>query len=133
MAEPALSRYLDGWDDALDVGFVAEVDEGAGHPRAASRSGAAWWRFLSGPTAGYGFVDETVPEISIGIRADRRGEGNGTLLLTALISEARRRRIPGLSLSVESDNPAARWYLELGFAVVSDVDGSPTMLLRLDG
>ena len=41
-------------------------------------------------------------------RADRRGEGNGTLLLTALISEAGRRRIPGLSLSVESDNPAIR-------------------------
>ena len=94
--------------------------------------GAAWWRFLSGPRAGYGFVDETVPELSIGVRADHRGEGNGTLLLTALISEARRRGIPGLSLSVESDNPAIRLYLELGFSVVADVDGSPTMLLRLD-
>jgi len=49
-----------------------------------------------------------------------------------LIAEGRASGIPGLSLSVEPDNPARRLYEQLGFEAVGGVGGSITMLLRLN-
>jgi GNAT superfamily N-acetyltransferase len=125
LAEPSLAHYVTGWGSDRDAGVVAEA---AGVP-----VGAAWWRYLGRDDPGYGFVDEAVPELSIGVTPEARGRGVGTLLLAALVDEARRRSVPGLSLSVEDENPAARLYRRLGFVPVDRVDGSTTMHLRLDG
>ena len=67
---------------------------------------------------GYGFVDEGTPEVSLGVRAEARGRGVGTSLLTALVREAGRRGLAALSLSIEPDNPAVRLYERLGFQIV---------------
>jgi GNAT superfamily N-acetyltransferase len=123
MADPALARYLAGWDDERDVGFVAEAD---GRP-----VGAVWWRFLSADCRGYGFVDESVPELSIGVVAHSRGRGIGAALLAALVDEARRRSLAGLSLSVEPDNPAVVLYERFGFVTVGGDGGSLTMYADL--
>jgi GNAT superfamily N-acetyltransferase len=123
MAEPALAHYVTGWPGEREAGFVVED----GRPL-----GAAWWRFLPADDPGYGFVDEATPEVSIGVLAPARGEGLGTLLLEALIDEARRQGLPALSLSVEPDNPAERLYRRLGFATVGGVGGSLTMVVALD-
>jgi GNAT superfamily N-acetyltransferase len=122
MSEPALAHYITGWPRAGDVGFVAED----GGP-----VGATWWRFFTPDDAGYGFVDDAIPELAIGIVATDRGRGVGTLLLDALIGEARRIGLPALSLSVDAENPAATHYERLGFVTVGHGGGSHTMVLTL--
>lgn len=122
MAEPALAHYVAGWPAGGDVGFVVEDERPVG---------AAWWRFFPQHDPGYGFVNDRTPEVSIGLVADARGQGFGTLLLEALIKEALRRALPALSLSVEPDNPAMALYERLGFATVGRLGGSLTMVLRL--
>ena len=123
MADPALARYVADWPRQGDVGFVAE--DGA------TPIGAAWWRLFSHHDSGYGFVDESTPELSTGVVAEARGGGVGTLLLRALIGEARRSDLPALSLSVERDNPAAALYERLGFEARHREGGSVTMALTL--
>lgn len=122
MGEPDLAHYITGWPAPGDVGFV--VDDG--HPL-----GAAWWRFFTSDDPGYGFVDETTPEVSIGVVVPERGRGLGAQLLEALIAEAHQQALSALSLSVEVDNPAARLYERVGFVVVGRVGGSATMRLSI--
>lgn len=93
--------------------------------------GAAWLRFFTGSDPGYGFVDDTTPEVSMGIRSQLRGRGIGTRLLDALLAQARQTGLETLSLSVERDNPARRLYERTGFLTVDDAGGAFTMLLRL--
>ena len=119
--DPAIAHYVEGWPRDGDVGVVA-VD-------GAEPVGAAWARFAAGGTTGYGFVAADVPELTIGVVADRRGRGVGRRLLTALIAAARRDRIDRISLSVEADNPASALCLDLGFTRVGGTDDAPTMLL----
>jgi ribosomal protein S18 acetylase RimI-like enzyme len=122
MRDPALARYVSGWHSDRDAGFIAEGEQPLG---------AAWWKFFTADDPGYGFVSDTTPEVSIGVRAGSRGEGLGTLLLEALIVEARQRGLSALSLSVEPDNPAARLYERLGFITVEHHGGAVTMVLTL--
>ena len=121
MEDPAIVHYLAGWPRPSDVGFVAD-DDGAA-------VGAVWWRYSDGDTHGYGVVADDVPELTIGVVADRRGEGVGRLLLDTLVAEARRRGIARISLSVEADNPAKHLYDAAGFVAVSGHADAPTMVL----
>lgn len=117
-------HYFDGWKRESDFGVIATGDDGA-------PIGAAWARFLQLDDSGYGFVDESIPEITIGVSAARRGSGVGGLLIGALIQSAREHTFPGLSLSVEDHNDRARSLYEAhGFEVVGRVDNSDTMLIR---
>ena len=122
MAEPALAHYVADWPADGDIGFVLED----GRP-----VGATWWRFFRPHDPGYGSVNDVTPEVSIGLVADARGQGFGTLLLEALIEEALFRSLPALSLSVEPDNPATALYQRLGFVTVGRMGGSLTMVLTL--
>jgi GNAT superfamily N-acetyltransferase len=121
LGDPALARYIAGWPKAGDGGVIAVED----YP-----IGAAWWRFFTVGDAGYGFVDETTPELSVGVVPEARGRGVGERLLRALIKEAVARDLPALSLSVEADNPATRLYHRLGFRRIAHA-GAWTMLLPL--
>lgn len=123
MDDPHLARYVADWPRAGDAGFVAEEN---GAP-----VGAAWYRRFDRDDAGYGFVDERTPELSIGVIAPARGRGVGSQLLRALIEQARRSGVPALSLSVETGNPAASLYRRLGFREVSTSGGAITMVLPL--
>jgi GNAT superfamily N-acetyltransferase len=123
LAEPAVSRYVDGWRRPGDFGLIAE---GAGEPL-----GAAWCRLFAAGEPGYGFVDEKTPEVTIGVEPDHRGAGIGRALLQALADAAREHRHSLLSLSVEEDNPALRLYEHVGFERHSDADGAWTLVLPL--
>jgi GNAT superfamily N-acetyltransferase len=126
--DPKLWHYVDGWPRDNDFGLIAEDGALAGAP-----VGAAWARFFRRDDPGYGFVDEAVPEFSIGIESTHRGRGIGRQLLNAVIAEARERQLPGLSLSVEEENTTARrLYDSAGFVVVGRVENSPTMLLTIN-
>lgn len=123
LGRPELRRYLTGWGRRGDTGVVALI---GGRP-----VGAAWFRLFQREDRGYGFVDETVPELTIAVRATHRGQGVGGHLLDALIERARREGYRALSLSVEPDNPARRLYERRGFHRVGVVGDAWTMLLDL--
>lgn len=123
MADPHVARYAADWPCTGDVGFVATDGDDA--------LGAAWYRSFNRLDAGYGFVDEHTPELSIGVVHHARGRGVGRALLRALIEEAQHSGLPALSLSVEADNPAASLYRDLGFEEASTDGGAITMILRL--
>lgn len=123
--DPKLSHYVTGWPRPGDLGVIAESQRPVG---------AAWLRFFTAEDPGYGFVDVTVPEVSMGVVRRWRRRGVGTLLLEALITASYEAGLPALSLSVETDNYARGLYERFGFDQVSSGGGSLTMIRRfVDG
>jgi ribosomal protein S18 acetylase RimI-like enzyme len=109
---PELARYVEGWGRPTDVGVVG--GPGPKEPL----GGAAWVRMLTGDRAGYGYVDDSTPELAIAVAPGARGAGLGTALLTRLLAEVRP-LFGAVSLSVRADNPARRLYTRLGFVPVA--------------
>jgi ribosomal protein S18 acetylase RimI-like enzyme len=89
--------------------------------------GAAWYRLFPASAAGFGFVDEQTPELTIAVVPSCRGKGYGEELLEALLAQAKRDGFEQVSLSVEPDNPALRLYERHGFHKVGESGGSWTM------
>lgn len=124
LTDPHAAPYLRSWGRAGDLGVIAEDPSGA--------IGAAWCRLLPASEPGYGFVAEDVPEISIAVVPQHRGEGVGQRLLTALIEDASSHGVRALSLSVHVLNPAAlHVYERAGFVRVGGTDTLRVMLLTL--
>lgn len=127
LALPALCKYLEAWGRAGDQAVVA-VD------LTARRIGAAWYRLFSEDAAGYGFVASDVPELSVAVVSDMRGEGVGGELVANLLERARAQGYRAMSLSVDRLNPAISLYQRLGFrdALISRTgESSVTMLAML--
>jgi ribosomal protein S18 acetylase RimI-like enzyme len=122
---PELARYVPGWGDASDCGFLASDAE------TRQAVGAAWLRLLTGTNRGFGYVDDTTPELSIAVLPEYRGRGIGTQLLVHLLeSDCGHSTI---SLSVSPGNPAIRLYERFGFEVVGKNDASLTMRRKAGG
>lgn len=119
---PELAKYVRGWGQPSDTGFVAIN-------RANQPIGAAWLRLLTGDNKGYGFVDPTTPELSIAVLSEHRSKGAGTLLLQTLLNAAQT-RFAAVSLSVAADNPAVNSYRRFGFEVVENRGTSLTMIWK---
>jgi GNAT superfamily N-acetyltransferase len=113
--------YVRGYGRPGDAGVVAE--------RGGEPVGGAWYRRFSADHALY--VAETVPELALAVRREARGTGAGSALLDELIGVAVRDGLPGLSLSVEKDNPARRLYERAGFEKIRESDTALTMVRRL--
>ena len=94
-----------------DFGLVAEDAGGV--------LALAWALFLPADDPGYGFVDESTPEVSLWVRAESRGQGVGRLLLRRLLQDAATRGLQRLSLSVEAGNYAKQLYESEGFRDVA--------------
>ena len=123
LAAPELAVYVEGFGRHGDFGLIAEVD--------LEPVGAGWWRHMRTGNAGYGFVDEETPELSIAVLEAHRGKGLGTALLEGLLRESRHQGIDRLSLSVERDNPAVVLYERVGFRAIEDAGGALTMVVDL--
>ena len=123
LARPDLSHYVVGWPELGDRGLVVEV---AGRP-----VGVAWWRYFPADDPGYGFVAEDVPELSIGVHPEHRGQGIGRRLLRSLRAVAAGAGLARLSLSVERANRARGLYLSAGFRVAGGDGGADTMVADL--
>ncbi len=119
---PDLRRYYAGWGRPTDVALIGRVEE--------TLVGAAWYRFFRSDDPGYGFVEESIPELGLAVALPWRGRSIGTKLLGGLIDTARTRGCPGLSLSVSVANPARRMYGRHGFVKIGESGTSWTMLLR---
>lgn len=109
LQHPLLARYAAGWGRASDQGYGAW--------QGAKPIGAAWLRVWSGEDKGFGYVRDDIPELSIGIAPDYRGQGVGTHLLSQLLASAEG-HFPAVSLSVRGDNLAVNLYQRAGFIPV---------------
>jgi ribosomal protein S18 acetylase RimI-like enzyme len=121
--EPPVQRYVERWGRPGDTGLIAIQDF--------QRVGAAWFRLFRSENAGYGFVDEETPELSIAIVPNKRGTGLGSELLDALLARARADGYDAISLSVEKDSPAVDLYERHGFDRLREDDAAVTMQARL--
>jgi ribosomal protein S18 acetylase RimI-like enzyme len=121
--EPEIAKYVNGWGKSGDLGFVL-IDQASRLP-----VGAVWIRLLESKNPGYGYVDDTIPELSIALLPGYRNLGLGTQLLRHMIEDAAG-QFSGLSLSVSSENPARRLYERLGFSTIEVNGSSLKMLLK---
>jgi ribosomal protein S18 acetylase RimI-like enzyme len=119
---PEIRRYFADWGGPGDTALIADVD--------GTSAGAAWYRFFRAAEPGYGFVEESIPELGIAVSSEWRGRSIGSMLLEELIKSAKARGCPGLSLSVSAANRARRLYERHGFIDVGGTGGSRTMLAR---
>ncbi|HUQ21437.1 MAG TPA: GNAT family N-acetyltransferase [Gaiellaceae bacterium] len=117
------SRYVRGWGRRGDTAVIALE---SGFP-----VGAAWFRLFTAAEPGYGFVDESTPELAIAVVPSKRGHGVGDELLQELITKAKAAGYERLSLSVEPGNPARKLYERHGFSVVDEGDEAWTMVAEL--
>jgi ribosomal protein S18 acetylase RimI-like enzyme len=114
-----VTRYVENWGRAGDVCVVAH--------ETGNREGAAWLRRFRAGEAGYGFVDEQTPELTIAVVPSRRRHGVGQELLDALVERAREAGYERVSLSVEEGSPAVAFYERNGFAPVGSAEGGIIM------
>ena len=114
---PELARYVQGWGREGDCGLLYTI--------ASQPIGAAWLRLPIGEHKGYGYIDDDIPELSIAVLPHYRGQGIGTQLLTHLLASEWGQ--VSISLSVSTDNPAARLYERFDFEVISKDEGSLLM------
>lgn len=120
LTEPDIARYLFEWGRGGDAALIA-VD-------ASSRPiGAAWYRLFTPEEPGYGFLSESIPELSLGVAPAYRRLGIGRCLVCALLDHARNAGFSAVSLSAAADNPAIRLYTRCGFVKVGENGGSWTM------
>ena len=116
-------RYVEGFGRPGDVGVIAESG--------GESAGAAWCRLLPASDAGYGYVADDVPEVTIAVAAAHRGQGVAAELLERLKTEAAADGVRALSLSVEPDNHALRIYERAGFEPAGRSGGSVTLMATL--
>jgi len=91
-----------------DAGIVAEI---GGKP-----VGAAWVRIIPA----YGNIDDKTPELAISLLPEYRGHGVGAALMQHLFVLLKEKGYTRTSLSVQKNNPAARFYQRLGYEIISE-------------
>ena len=114
-------RYVQNWGRRGDAGVIAFEGRNV--------YGAAWYRLFGSREPGFGFVDETTPELTIAVVPSRRGHGTGSELLEALLERARGDGFAQISLSAEHGQTA--FYERHGFSPARQEDGAVTMLATL--
>ena len=107
--QPQLSRYAIDWGRMGDMGFVAWFDE--------QSIGAAWLRFWSEDDKGFGYVDDSIPELAMAVLPEYRGQGIGTKLLMQVLQSAKN-TYPAVSLNVRANNRVINLYQRTGFVKV---------------
>ena len=122
VSEPVIAKYLDGWGRPGDLGLIGELDQKA--------VGAVWLRTFDLAHAGYGYVDDDTPELSIAVVPECRGHGLGSALMSAIESQALKAGYASISLSVDYRNPARRLYQRLGYREV--VVGGTSAIMKKD-
>jgi GNAT superfamily N-acetyltransferase len=117
--EVPVGRYVDGWGRPGDTALLAI--EG-GH-----RVGAGWFRLFREAAPGYGFVDESTPEVTVVVVPSRQGQGIGQLLLAGLVERAQADAFRGLSVSVEQKPDEIAAYAAAGFVQIAENERGVTM------
>ena len=111
-----VARYVNNWGRPGDSGLIAWEN---------GPIGAAWYRLFKASEPGFGFVDESTPELTIAVVPSRRGAGLGGELMRALLERAHREGHQAISLSAEEGQTGL--YERYGFRPVEQKDGTVTM------
>jgi GNAT superfamily N-acetyltransferase len=111
LERPEAVRYHRRWGRTGDFGVIASDGREV--------VGVAYCRLFTEDDHGHGFVDARTPEVTVGVRHGRRGQGVGRELMTRLAQAVGESGLERLSLSVDADNPARRLYARLGYREVS--------------
>jgi ribosomal protein S18 acetylase RimI-like enzyme len=114
---PLIAKYVKNWGRASDLGFAA-IELNGSQP-----VGAAWLRLFAEDDKGFGWVDDTTPDLAIAVLPEYTNQGVGTQLLARLLSAAKA-SYRSVSLSVRSSNRALSLYERSGFKVI---EGSETI------
>lgn len=120
---PQFLKYCENFGQKGDFSFVL-TDENV-------LVGAVWTRTFSEEEAGYGFVDEETPELSIAIKEKYRDHGFGGLMIEKLFDRLRSAGFEKISLSVDKRNRAVNLYERIGFEIISEEGTAFTMLKKL--
>ena len=118
--QPEIRKYVENWGKPDDSGLIASHGK--------TPIGAVWLRTFTEDEKSYGFLDPTIPELSIAILPGYRGQGIGTALLQQMFVTASE-RYPSICLSVSLENPARRLYEKAGFLPVKR-EGDAIILLK---
>ena len=122
--EKSLSKYFENWaKDKFDIALVAETDN--------QLVGAIWGRLFTKENKGFGYVDDTTPELSMAIKKEYRNQGIGTKFITAIASEYKKNGVNHLCLSVDKANKAYGLYKRQGYEIVEETETSWTMKKRI--
>jgi ribosomal protein S18 acetylase RimI-like enzyme len=116
-----LKYLLEDWGRKGDTGIIAEDNHN-------NPIGAAWYRFWTEEKHSYGYISESIPELTLAVSEEWRGKGIGRELIKRLIAEAKNQNLTKVSLSVEKENFALNLYQKVGFKVYIDNPGDYTML-----
>ena len=117
--QPELARYIRDWGQPGDLAWVALENT--------QLVGAIWCRKLKRSDPGYGYIDDSTPELGIAVKPNYRNQGIGTQLLKKLISTSHKNSVKALCLSVDKRNPAVHLYQRVGFKVVGEEETAYTM------
>lgn len=107
-----VDKYFIGWGRPLDIGVLAFSG--------IEFVGGAYVRQFGRADGAYGYVDDAVPELTIGVEAPYRRRGIAVILLAALKAKVIEQGMSGISLSVEPENGARHLYAKMGFELVED-------------
>ena len=124
-----LSHYVAGWGREGDIGLIA-VDTG-GPNGLQIPVGAAWLRFFAEKTPGHAFIDETVPELTVGVTAPHRDRGIELGLIRALATRAQEAGITRISVIVADGHPSREIYDAVGFEYVRTDEHGHTLVLTI--
>ncbi|MBE9509414.1 MAG: GNAT family N-acetyltransferase [Bacteroidetes bacterium] len=117
---PDISKYIDHWGTLPnDLALVAVFNN--------ELIGAIWGRTFSSSIAGYGFIDENTPEISMAVKEKFRNQGIGTKLIDEISKIYFSKGIKLISLSMDKRNRAKLLYVKKGFILVENKGTAVTM------
>ena len=117
---PELYLYIKDWGKTSDYCLVLEIEN--------IIVGAIWVRILKN---GYGYINDTIPEICMSLLKDFRNQGFGSLLIKKMLDDMKLLGYEHISLSVSKDNYAADWYRKLGFKVYKEQKEDYIMVVEL--
>ncbi len=106
---PEIFIYIENFGSKTgDLGVVAEQNNQV--------IGAAWTRIIPA----FGHIDKDIPELAISLLPEFRGYGIGTKLMNKLFKVLKENGYSQTSLSVQKDNPAVRFYKQLGYTIADE-------------
>jgi ribosomal protein S18 acetylase RimI-like enzyme len=108
-AQDCLIRYASDWGRSGDMGFVACTEKQA--------IGAVWLRLPFNADKRFGYVEDSITELTMAVVPEYRGKGIGTALMMQALKSAQT-DYAAVSLNVRSNNPVVALYERAGFVKV---------------
>lgn len=121
---PQMRIYAENWGRPGDIGVVMEL------ANVAAPIGACWMRVLPAGQ-GLAYVDETTPQLGIGLFPCFQGKSHGHRLMLAALECARNAGVEQVSLTVHPANPAIAMYERCGFQKHALQNSQQVMLANL--